>query len=55
MSDPDLDRLAEELAEFAEPEKKKGRTPRDERIMEADCAENNQDIEHIVPGKFTQR
>jgi hypothetical protein len=29
--------------------------PRDERIMEADCAENNQDLEHIVPGKFTQR
>ena len=29
--------------------------PRDERIMEAECAENNQDLEHIVPGKFTQR
>ena len=29
--------------------------PRDERIMESECSENNQDIEHIVPGKFTQR
>jgi hypothetical protein len=29
--------------------------PRDERIMEAECSENNQDLEHIVPGKFTQR
>jgi hypothetical protein len=25
--------------------------PRDERIMEAECAENNQDLEHIVPSK----
>jgi hypothetical protein len=25
--------------------------PRDERIMEAECAENNQDLEHIVKGK----
>ena len=25
--------------------------PRDERIMEAECQENNQDLEHIVPGK----
>ena len=24
--------------------------PRDERIMEAECQENNQDLEHIVPG-----
>lgn len=29
--------------------------PRDERIMEAECNENNEDLEHIVPGKFTQR
>ena len=33
MSDPDLDELAEELAEFAEPEKKGGRPPREERII----------------------
>jgi hypothetical protein len=26
-------------------------TPRDERIMETDCAENNQDPQHIIPGK----
>jgi hypothetical protein len=26
-------------------------TPRDERIMETDCAENNQDPLHIVPGQ----
>ncbi len=25
--------------------------PRDERIMEAECDQNNQDLEHIVPGK----
>ena len=25
--------------------------PRDERIMEAECQENNQDLEHIVPDK----
>ena len=25
--------------------------PRDERIMEADCSENNQDLEHIVKDK----
>lgn len=31
-SDPTLDELAEELAEFAEPEKKAGRSPRDERV-----------------------
>jgi hypothetical protein len=29
--------------------------PRDERIMEDECNENNQDLEHIQPGKFTQR
>jgi hypothetical protein len=29
--------------------------PRDERIMEAECAENNQDLQHIQPGSFTQR
>ena len=29
--------------------------PRDERIMEAECAENNQDPLHIQPGSFTQR
>lgn len=28
--------------------------PRDERIMEAEC-ENNQDLLHIMPGKYTQR
>ena len=28
--------------------------PRDERIMEAECSEN-QDLEHIQPGKYTQR
>lgn len=33
MSDPTLDELAEELAEFAEPEKKGGRSPRDERVI----------------------
>ena len=33
MSDPNLDELAEELAEFAEPEKKNGRPPREERII----------------------
>lgn len=33
MSDPNLDELASELAEFAEPEKKGGRTPREERII----------------------
>lgn len=33
MSDPTLDELAEELAEFAEPEKVGGRPPRDERII----------------------
>jgi len=33
MSDPNLDELAEALAEFAEPEKKGGRSSRDERII----------------------
>jgi hypothetical protein len=33
MSDPDLDALAEELAEFAPPEKTGGRSPREERII----------------------
>ena len=33
MSDPNLDELAEELAEFAEPEKARGRPPRDERVI----------------------
>jgi hypothetical protein len=33
MSDPNLDELAEELAEFGEPEKKGGRPPREERII----------------------
>ena len=33
MSDPNLDELAEELAEFAEPEKASGRSPRDERVI----------------------
>ena len=33
MSDPTLDELAEELAEFAEPEKAGGRPPRDERVI----------------------
>jgi hypothetical protein len=33
MSEPNLDELAEELAEFGEPEKKGGRPPREERIL----------------------
>lgn len=33
MSEPDLDDLAKELAEFAAPEKKTGRSPREERII----------------------
>ena len=33
MSEPTLDELAEELAEFAEPEKAEGRPPRDVRII----------------------
>ena len=33
MSDPDLDELAEELAEFAEPEAKSGRPPREVRVI----------------------
>ncbi len=33
MSDLDLDELREELAEFAQPEKRGGRTPREERII----------------------
>lgn len=33
MSDPTLDELAEELAEFAEPDKAGARSPRDERVI----------------------
>lgn len=33
MTDPNLDELAKELAEFGEPEKKGGRPPREERIL----------------------
>ncbi len=33
MSDPDLDELAAELAEFAAPETKTGRSPREERVI----------------------
>lgn len=33
MSDPDLDELAAELVEFAAPEAKGGRSPRDERVI----------------------
>lgn len=33
MSDPDLDELRDELAEFAQPEKKGGHSPREERII----------------------
>jgi hypothetical protein len=33
MSDPDLDELAAELSEFAAPEKKGGRPPREERVI----------------------
>jgi hypothetical protein len=33
MSDPNLDELAAELAEFAEPEKRGGRSPREERVI----------------------
>ena len=33
MSDLDLDELRSELDDFAEPEKKGGRSPRDERII----------------------
>lgn len=33
MSDPELDELAQELAEFDVPEKKGGRSPREERII----------------------
>src|SRR5215831_17944727 len=33
MTDPDLDRLAEELAEFAEREREEGRSPREEHII----------------------
>lgn len=32
MSDPDLDQLREELADFAQPAKPVGRSPREERI-----------------------
>lgn len=43
MSDPNLDDLAAELAEFAEPEKKAGRPPREERIIAG-----FEDIQHFV-------
>ena len=33
MSDIDLDQLRSELDEFAQPEKKGGRSPREERII----------------------
>lgn len=33
MTDPSLDELAEELAEFGAPEKKGGRSPREERVI----------------------
>ena len=33
MSDPDLDELRDELAEFAQPDKKGGRSAREERII----------------------
>lgn len=33
MSDPDLDELAAELSEFAAPEKRGGRSPREERVI----------------------
>ena len=33
MSDIDLDKLRSELDDFAEPEKKGGRSPREERII----------------------
>ena len=33
MSDPDLDELADELAEFDVPDKKGGRSPREERVI----------------------
>jgi len=33
MSDPNLDELAEELAEFGEPHKENGRPPREERVI----------------------
>ena len=33
MSDPDLNKLAEELAEFDVPDKKGGRSPREERVI----------------------
>ena len=33
MSDPDLDELAAELSEFAAPEAKGGRPPREERVI----------------------
>jgi hypothetical protein len=33
MSDIDLDELRSELGEFAEPQKKGGRSPREERII----------------------
>lgn len=43
MSDPDLDELRDELAEFAQPEKKGGRTAREERIIAG-----FEDIQHFV-------
>jgi hypothetical protein len=43
MSDPNLDELAAELAEFAEPEKKGARPPREERIIAG-----FEEIQHFV-------
>lgn len=43
MSDPDLDELAEELAEFDVPEKKGGRSQREERVIAG-----FEDIQHFV-------
>jgi hypothetical protein len=43
MSDLDLDELRDELAEFAQPEKKGGRSPREERIIAA-----FEEIQHFV-------
>jgi hypothetical protein len=44
MSDPDLDELRIELGDFAQPEKKGGRPPRDERII-AGCEEIQRFVE----------
>src|SRR5262245_65468438 len=43
MSDPDLDELRDELNEFAPPEKKGGRPPREERIIAG-----FEEIQHFV-------